>query len=191
MALFKSRDRSPEAGRSGTRRDHADQLPRVLTMSLVYTSGLVFPPEGWTDQAALGTLTLMIWLRALEFHNTTGARMVVVERDPRQGVEDIRETEVATADLTELSRLLEQTGLPERDMRLETIADTSDRWAHLTLHAGRRTARRSVDLDIYASSYAGEDAPALKACFSALLRTANVRDGNVWYDLTGVWRRKA
>lgn len=191
MALFKGKQPSPEAGSGGARGDQVAQLPRVLAFNLVYTTGLVFPPEGWTDQAALGTLTLVIWMRALQFQKSVGARMVVMERDPRQGTQDVREFDVAAADVAELSRLLEQTGLPERDARIETIADTSDRWAHLTLNTARRTARRALNADIYASSFGGEDAPALKACLGALLRTANVQDGNVWYDLTGVWRRKA
>lgn len=171
--------------------DVAPQLPTVLTLSLVYTSGLVFPPERWTDEAGLGTLSLVIWVRAIKYLDRTGGRMVVVERDPRQDLEDIRELALSTAEVDELLRLLRATGLPDKQQELEPVLDSSDRWAHMTLNVAMRTSRRSVDVDMHTSSYEGPDAPILRECLSTLLRLADAKDPGVWYDLTGVWKRRS
>ncbi len=166
------------------------RLPTVLTLSLMYTSGLVFPPDRWTDEAGLGTLSLVNWLRAIQYLNSTGGRMVVIERDPRQDAESIREFSLNAEQVSGIIDTLEATGLPASEQQLEPLLDSSDRWAHMTLNVGTRHGRRSVDIDMNTSSYEGPDAPPFRAFLHALLKTAGAQDPGVWYDLTGHWKGK-
>ena len=165
-------------------------FPTVVTVSLVYTSGLVFPPERWTDEAGLGTLNLVVWARLIRYLDSVGGRMVVVERDPRQEAESTHEFALARAEVEEVLRLLEASGLPNEEPGIEPLLDSSDRWAHMTLNVSTLKGRRSMDVDMNTSSYEGEGAPALRAFLHELLRVAGAGDPNVWYDLTGHWRAK-
>ena len=169
----------------------APELPTVLTLRLVYTSGLVFPPERWTEEAGLGTLSLVIWLRAITYLDTLGGRMVVIQRDPRQGRESTREFPLTADQVQSVLAAMKATGLPARELKLEPLLDSSDRWAHLTLNINTLAGRRSVDVDMNTSSYEGPDAPALRAFLHTLLQVGKADDPGVWYDLTGHWRGKS
>ena len=185
--MFRGR-RKP--GGASKKAGNAPRLPTVVNVSLVYTTGLVFPPERWTDEAGLGTLSLVVWLRAIRYLESAGGRIVVVERDPRQETESVREFALAEAEVDHVLQLLEATGLPAQEQHLEPLLDSSDRWAHMTLNVGSLSGKRTVDIDMNTSSYEGTHAPALRAFLHELLRLTSVGDPNVWYDLTGHWRAK-
>jgi hypothetical protein len=90
---------------------------------------------------------------------------------------------LSEADCRALCAAAEEAGLEDRVPRVSEVADTSDRFARVTLVASHEKGSRTLQLDLMHSSYEGPDAAALGRFFGILLRAAGVRDEAVRADL--------
>ncbi len=141
----------------------------LLDVALLHVSGFLMQHR---------TLNLALRAGCVLFDN--GAKGSGTVAEPKRGF-----VEFALGDLEcrELCRAAEEAGLAERVPRVEVVADTSDRFAHVLLVVSHEKGSHTLQLNLMCSGYEGPDAPALQRFFALLFKAAGVRDGSILADL--------
>lgn len=143
----------------------------------------------WFDGLSQQELILREQLKSKGEHG--GALLVVYHHDQ---MSTTNRRKISLGELTELTQLLKETGIPRRSPKLDEQMDSKDETVQIYLAGEIDTQPFSVELHLMSSSYTGQDARAFAAFCRYLLWLSQIRrkagsagvlDEKLWSTLTG------
>jgi hypothetical protein len=121
----------------------------------------------------------ILWFHAIQVRDgVDDARVVALTRSLTDEVWEERIRSVLWQTVREILGLLSEVGIPGRELRVKGTLDTSDTWSKLMLRIQLDGRVFTLDLEMMASGYEGEDAEALGRLLKKLEGLIGEDDGS-------------
>jgi hypothetical protein len=149
----------------------ADATPVYFEIVVIESGGPLFE---------VGAPQLYGWLRSFRLPGggAEDARVSVLARSAVDGSWAEYARHLSPEHAQGVLQLLDDLGVPGRELDLEGVADTSDVWANLSVRVRLEGRTAAADVDLYASGFRGRDAKALRGLCRRLFDLA----GYAGYD---------
>ncbi len=140
-----------------------------LEIAVVESSGPFFDPGGPNR---------FFWLRSVPtLPAGSKARASVLVQSHTTGSWTEHKSSVSSSQMQEIIGLLSELCIPERDLRVESVNDTSDGWSKLFLRLQWDDRRFNWEVHMQSSGIEGEDADALRSLLTKLYGLFEVNIG--------------
>jgi hypothetical protein len=129
-----------------------------------------------------------VFLTQVQDQPDTGGALLVVHQDDHLSA--VNRKRVTWAEMTELSQLLQESGLPWKQPRLKSQRDTSGVSTQIYFTGEIESETFSLELQVMNSSYIGQDAKAFAAFCKYLLWLAGLKrkGGTSGYFNERLWK---